>query len=89
LLIKGLNITPIDENYVHEPLRVRKLLLHRKELNKLEKGLTTGITIVVTCIKSVKGKIKFKIALAHGKKDWDKRETIKAREADRQIKENC
>ena len=87
LLVKGLNLTPIDENYVHEPLRVRKLLLHRKELNRLEKGLDTGITIVVTCIKSVRGKIKVKIALARGKKDWDKRETIKAREADRQMKE--
>ena len=89
LLVKGLNLTPIDENYVHEPLRVRKLLLHRKELNRLEKGLDTGITIVVTSIKSVKGRIKFNIALARGKKEWDKRETIKAREADRQIKENC
>ena len=89
LLVKGLNLTPIDENYVHEPLRVRKLLLHRKELNRLEKGLDTGITIVVTSIKSIKGRIKFNIALARGKKEWDKRETIKAREADRQIKENC
>lgn len=89
LLVKGLNLTPIDENYVHEPLRIRKLLLHRKELNRLQKGLDTGITIVVTSIKSIKGKIKFNIALARGKKEWDKRETIKAREADRQIKENC
>jgi SsrA-binding protein len=72
---------------VHEPLRPRKLLLHRKELNRLEKGLIQGVTIVVTAIfTTAKGRIKFKIALCRGKKDYDKRETIKQREAEREMK---
>jgi SsrA-binding protein len=87
LWAKGINITPIDQNYVHEPLRPRKLLLHRKELKRLEKELVQGITIVVIAVfTTAKGRIKFKIALCRGKKDYDKRETIKKREADREMK---
>jgi SsrA-binding protein len=86
LFVKDLTITPIDKNYTHEPKRLRKLLLHRKQLTSLEKGLTVGKTIVLTRIKESNGKIKFCIALAQGKKDYDKRQTIKKREADREIK---
>ena len=89
LFVKSMNITPVDKSYVHEPMRIRKLLLHRKELRKLEKGLNDGITIVVTALKSVNGKIKCGIALAKGKKEYDKRETIKQRESDRYVREEC
>jgi SsrA-binding protein len=84
-----MNITPVDTSFVHEPMRIRKLLLHQKELRKLEKNLTEGTTIVVTALKSVNGKIKCSIALAKGKKDYDKRETIKKRESDRYVREEC
>jgi SsrA-binding protein len=89
LFVKGVNITPVGQFFVHEPLRIRKLLLHRKELNKLEKNLLEGRTIVITSLKSVRGRIKCNIALAKGKKDYDKRETIKKREADRYVREEC
>jgi SsrA-binding protein len=88
LLVKDLNLTPIDENYVHEPKRVRKLLLHRREINSLNRNMAPGRTIILTRIKTANGKIKFCIALAQGKKEYDKREAIKKREADREIKQN-
>jgi SsrA-binding protein len=63
-----------------------KLLLNRKELNKLYKNLLPGMTIVISKLFSVKGKIKADISLAKGKKNYDKRETIKARDIDRDTK---
>jgi SsrA-binding protein len=71
----------------HDPLRPRKLLLHRSELNKLL-GKTTerGLTIVPLRIYFKDGKVKVAIALAKGKKTYDKRETIKRREAERETR---
>jgi SsrA-binding protein len=69
----------------HEPIRKRKLLLQRKEINKLlgsvkEKGLTI---IPLTLYINDKGFAKIKIALAKGKKNYDKRESIKKRDWER------
>jgi SsrA-binding protein len=77
----------------HEPLRTRKLLLHRREIEKLERETTVkGMTLVVTRIYWKNGRIKFEIGVARGKKLYDKRETIKARTVERetrqQLKEN-
>lgn len=71
----------------HEPRRERKLLLHRKELNKLSKKLkTTGFTIVPTkMFLNANGFAKIEIALAKGKKVADKREDIKQRDAKREL----
>lgn len=63
-----------------------KLLLNRKELNKLYKNLIPGMTIVISKLFSLNGKIKADISLAKGKKNYDKRETIKARDIDRDTK---
>jgi len=60
----------------HDPLRPRKLLLHRREIEKLEKETTIkGMTLVVTRIYWKNGRIKFEIGVAKGKKLYDKRET--------------
>lgn len=60
----------------HDPMRIRKLLLHRKEIEKLEKETTQkGMTLVVTSIYWKNGRIKFEIGVAKGKKLYDKRET--------------
>jgi len=60
----------------HEPLRIRKLLLHRREIEKLEKEtMQKGMTLVVTSIYWKNGRIKFEIGVAKGKKLFDKRET--------------
>jgi SsrA-binding protein len=72
---------------VHDPMRPRKLLLHREELNKLL-GKTTerGLTIVPLRMYFKKGRVKIAIALARGKKAFDKRETIRRREIDRETR---
>lgn len=60
----------------HDPLRTRKLLLHRREIEKLERDTTVkGMTLVVTSIYWKNGRIKFEIGTAKGKKLYDKRET--------------
>jgi len=71
----------------HEPLRQRKLLMHRDEIRKLI-GKTTekGMTLVPLRMYFSKGRVKVAIGLAKGKKDYDKRETIKRRETDRETR---
>ena len=71
----------------HDPTRPRKLLLRREELNKLL-GRTTerGLTIVPVRMYFKNGRVKLSIALAKGKKTFDKRETIRRREADRETR---
>ncbi len=76
----------------HQPLRPRKLLLHRKEIARLvSKMREKGYTIVPTQLYLRKGKAKIEIALARGKKQYDKRATIaekdSKREVDRAVKE--
>lgn len=69
----------------HATRRTRKLLLHRKEIAKLERETTaSGRTIVPLAIYFSDGYAKVELAIATGKKDWDKRQTIAAREADRE-----
>ncbi len=71
----------------HEPTRERKLLLQRKELNKLlRKTKESGLTIVpIRLFINERGIAKLEIALAKGKKQHDKRETLKRKDASREI----
>lgn len=76
----------------HDVLRPRKMLLHRKEIGKLEKETTVkGMTLVVTRIYWKNGRIKFEIGVAKGKKLYDKRETEMkkaiAKDTQQQLKE--
>jgi SsrA-binding protein len=69
-----------------DPRRVRKLLLNAREIRKLAKeSETTGMTIVPTRMYLKNGKIKIEIALAKGKKFYDKRESKKRKEMEREI----
>jgi SsrA-binding protein len=72
---------------VHDPVRKRKLLLNRNELNKLL-GKTTekGLTVVPLRMYVRKGRVKLAIGLAKGKNTVDKRETIRKREVDRETR---
>lgn len=71
----------------HEPLRRRKLLLHRSEIRKLVgKTVERGMTLVPVRMYFKNRRVKMAIALAKGKKSWDKRETVKRREADRETR---
>jgi len=89
LYVKGLQITEYTKAsnyYNHEPLRNRKLLLHKKELKKMENALDDNITIVPLQLFINKGGwAKLEIAIAKGKKLYDKRETIKKRELQRDM----
>jgi SsrA-binding protein len=72
----------------HDPLRERKLLLHRREIKRLAgKTQERGLTMVPTKVLiNDKGKIKLELALVRGKREHEKRETIKKRDADREIR---
>ena len=71
----------------HEPTRRRKLLLHRQEIKKLiGKTVEKGMTLVPVRMYLKNGRVKVAISLAKGKKDHDKRETIKRRETDRETR---
>ncbi len=70
----------------HEPMRPRKLLLHRKEINALtSKVVERGLTLVPTRLYVKDSLAKVEVALAKGKKLYDKRESIARREAEREI----
>jgi SsrA-binding protein len=71
----------------HEPTRARKLLLHRGEIDKLAgKVQEKGLTLVPTKMYFKGGRIKVEIGVAKGKKLYDKRETEKRRDADREVR---
>jgi SsrA-binding protein len=84
--VNALSIPVLPEAAVkHEPKRSRKLLLHRHEIERLARALEReGMTAVVTRLYFRGGRAKIEIALARGKKKYDKRETIRRREADRE-----
>jgi len=74
--------------FIHEPLRTRKLLLHREEIRKLiGKTQQKGLTLIPTRIYFRHGKAKVELALARGKQEWDKRETERRRTADKEARE--
>lgn len=69
----------------HEPLRVRKLLLTKKEINKIYTELKNkGLTLIPTYLYNKKGLIKIKISISKGKKLFDKRDSIKAKDIKRE-----
>lgn len=86
LFVKNMSIQNMDHMRPHDPERPKKLLLNRRELDRLERDKDQGKTIIVTKLFTMKGRIKAEIVLAKGKKKYDKREAIKKRDAEREIK---
>lgn len=87
----NMNIPVYDKGNIfnHEPLRQRKLLLHKEEIRKLQKKIDQqGYTLVPTKLYLKEGLAKIEIALARGKKMYDKRETIKENDIKREIAKN-
>ncbi len=69
----------------HDPLRNRKLLLHKREIEKLQREISQkGMTLVITRIYWKNKRIKFEIGVAKGKKLYDKRETLKKKDIERE-----
>lgn len=86
--LEGMNITPYEQGnrYNHDPVRSRKLLLHRREIEKLIGAMQRdGLTLVPLELYFSGGRAKIQIAMARGKKAHDKRETIKRKLADRDM----
>jgi SsrA-binding protein len=89
VFLYNVNISPYSHRgYAdHEPLRRRKLLLHKKEIRKLiGKTVEKGMTLIAVRMYFKNGRVKVAVSLAKGKKDYDKRETIKRRETDRETR---
>ena len=90
LYVRNLNISIYTEGnlYNHEPTRERKLLLNKQEITKLQKKLLDrGLTLIPTLLfTSDSGYAKLEIALAKGKKLFDKRDDMKAKDIDRDLK---
>ncbi len=89
LWVKNMHISEYEKGTYsnHEPLRERKLLLRKKELNKLDKKIREkGLTIIpVSVFISDRGFAKMEIALAKGKKSHDKRDSIKEKDSKREM----
>ena len=89
IFLLNMHISHYEEGNIfnHEETRTRKLLLHKKEILKLKNKIDlNGYTIVPLKIYFVKNKAKVLIGLAKGKKTYDKREDIKKRDIDREIR---
>ena len=87
LYLKNANISEFLSDYTHKSSQDRKLLLKKVELNRLKKELIKGLTIVpYRVFVNEKGLIKVEIVLARGKNHQDKRDTIKKRDIEREIK---
>ena len=86
--IYGMNISPYEKGIIFnkDPLRVRKLLLHRAEINKLEaKAAAKGYTLVPLQVYFKGSLVKVEIGLARGKKLYDKREDIAKKDQRREL----
>lgn len=71
----------------HDPLRTRKLLLHRREIDKLEQAAAIqGMTLVITRVYLKSGRVKLEVGVAKGKKLYDKRETEMRRTVERETR---
>ncbi len=88
VFLHGVNVAPYTQagNDNHDPLRPRKLLMKKKEINSLLGTVQTqGITLVPLALLERRGLIKVVIGLARGKKHHDKRETIRRRDEEREL----
>jgi SsrA-binding protein len=79
---------PYAQGFNHEPVRERKLLLHRSEIRKLHaKAREKGLTLIPLQVYLHKGRVKIEIGLVRGKKFYDKKEDIKRRDMSRDLRE--
>ena len=87
VFVEGMNISPYEQGNRenHDPLRVRKLLLHNEEIAKLTKKVEErGLALVPTKIYFKDSRAKLEIGVCRGKKLYDKRETLKSKQAERE-----
>ena len=88
LFVKGMHISPYEKGNIFnkDPFRVRRLLMHRKEINSLfGKVKQEGLTLIPLSLYFKDSRVKIQIGLCKGKKLYDKREDIAKRDAKREI----
>jgi SsrA-binding protein len=90
LILHGCHIDPYEKSamvYNHEPLRERKLLAHKREIKKLsDASAERGVTLVPLAIYFKGGRAKLELGVGRGKRQHDKRESIKKKEMDRELR---
>ena len=87
VFIDNMNISPYEQGnrFNHEPTRSRKLLLHAEEIDKITRRVEErGYTLIATKIYLKGGRAKLEIGIGKGKHHYDKRETLKRKQADRE-----
>jgi len=91
IYISGMHISPYEQGNIfnRDPLRPKKLLMHKSEIRKLD-GLVAreGYTLVPLSLYQVRGLVKLQLALAKGKKIYDKREDMAKRDAQREVEQH-
>ena len=88
VFLQNVHISPFEQGNIfnHDPLRTRKLLLHKKQIKYLiEETKTTGVTLVPLKVYLKNGVAKVLIGLAKGKKSYDKRDALKQKDMKREI----
>ena len=84
LFVKNLLISESKSHFTHDPKRDKKLLLKKRELNKIQGKLVKGLSLIPTLLlTNERGLIKLEIILGRGKKLYDKRESIKKKDLER------
>ena len=87
-ILQGMHITPYEQGnrFNHDPLRARTLLLHKREIGKLDVAVSReGMTLIPLELYLKKGRVKVLVAVAKGKKIYDKRHSEAERDAKRQM----
>ena len=88
VFLEGMNVTPYEQGnrYNHDPVRSRKLLLHRKEIERMVGAVEQkGLALIPLELYFKRGRAKVALALGRGKKEHDRREDLKRRIADREM----
>jgi len=89
LFVVGMHVAEYEQAgpFTHKPLRPRKLLLHRREIGRIAAKITQkGFTLVPTRLYFSRGYAKLQVAIATGKRKYDKREDIRRRDAEREMR---
>jgi len=88
VFLEGMNVTPYEQGnrYNHTPVRSRKLLLHQREIRRLVGAVEQkGLSLIPLELYFRRGHAKVTLALGRGKKQYDKREDLKRKDADREV----
>ncbi len=92
IYLNNMHISPYEQGNIYnvDPVRKRKLLLHKREIHKLNQEITLkGLTLVPLAVYLKDGKVKVELAVARGKKLYDKREDIAKKDAMRRMEQQA